>query len=108
MLPLPPLLAEARKHAGDILLSNSSALGLLGGGGGAYRQVWGRDSMICGLASESQVICFGKYLWTTAGGCWIVIQTNGNGATGRVDTMTLAGGVRLQYRPRCKRPEGSW
>jgi glycogen debranching enzyme len=25
-------------------------LGLLGGGGGAYRQVWARDSMICGLA----------------------------------------------------------
>jgi glycogen debranching enzyme len=50
MLDLPPLLAEARQRAEDIVLSNSSELGLLGGGGGAYRQVWGRDSMICGLA----------------------------------------------------------
>lgn len=32
------------------MLSNGSELGLLGGGGGAYLQVWARDSMICGLA----------------------------------------------------------
>lgn len=32
------------------MLANGSELGLLGGGGGAYRQVWARDSMICGLA----------------------------------------------------------
>ncbi len=50
MPSLPPLLTEALQHAEEILLSNSSELGLLGGGGGAYRQVWGRDSMICGLA----------------------------------------------------------
>jgi glycogen debranching enzyme len=50
MASLPPLLTEARQRAEEILLSNRSEIGLLGGGGGAYRQVWGRDSMICGLA----------------------------------------------------------
>src|SRR5215212_7374709 len=44
------LIVEARARAEAILLANGSELGLLGGGGGAYRQVWARDSMICGLA----------------------------------------------------------
>lgn len=44
------LVDEARTRAEEILLQNGSELGLLGGGGGAYRQVWARDSMICGLA----------------------------------------------------------
>jgi glycogen debranching enzyme len=44
------LVDEARARAADILLANGSELGLLGGGGGAYKQVWARDSMICGLA----------------------------------------------------------
>src|SRR4051794_40319109 len=43
------LIHEARARAEDILLANSSEIGLLGGGGGAYKQVWARDSMICGL-----------------------------------------------------------
>lgn len=44
------LVDEARGRAEEVLLSNGSELGLLGGGGGAYKQVWARDSMICGLA----------------------------------------------------------
>src|SRR4051794_17274369 len=44
------LIDEARTRAEQVLLLNGSELGLLGGGGGAYRQVWARDSMICGLA----------------------------------------------------------
>ena len=44
------LVDEARARAAEILLANGSELGLLGGGGGAYKQVWARDSMICGLA----------------------------------------------------------
>lgn len=44
------LIEEARERAEQVLLANGSELGLLGGGGGAYRQVWARDSMICGLA----------------------------------------------------------
>src|SRR5215210_6522954 len=44
------LIDEARVRAEEVLLANGSELGLLGGGGGAYRQVWARDSMICGLA----------------------------------------------------------
>ncbi|HUS17753.1 MAG TPA: glycoside hydrolase 100 family protein [Chloroflexia bacterium] len=43
------LVDEARARAEAVLLANGSELGLLGGGGGAYRQVWARDSMICGL-----------------------------------------------------------
>lgn len=39
---------EARQHAERILVSNGGELGLLGSSG-AYQQVWGRDSMICGL-----------------------------------------------------------
>jgi glycogen debranching enzyme len=46
----PALIDEARARAEQVLLANGSDLGLLGGGGGAYRQVWARDSMICGLA----------------------------------------------------------
>lgn len=44
------LIDEARAHAEQMLPANGSELGLLVGGGGAYRQVWARDSMICGLA----------------------------------------------------------
>src|SRR3954468_21583166 len=44
------LIDEARTRAEQVLLLNGSDLGLLGGGGGAYKQVWARDSMICGLA----------------------------------------------------------
>jgi glycogen debranching enzyme len=46
----PALIDEARARAEQVLLANGSELGLLGGGGGAYKQVWARDSMICGLA----------------------------------------------------------
>lgn len=46
----PALIDEARARAEAVLLANGSELGLLGGGGGAYKQVWARDSMICGLA----------------------------------------------------------
>src|SRR2546423_12881044 len=48
--PSTPLIDEARARAEEVLLANGSDLGLLGGGGGAYKQVWARDSMICGLA----------------------------------------------------------
>lgn len=42
------LIAEARDRAETVLLANGSELGLLGSSG-AYRQVWARDSMICGF-----------------------------------------------------------
>jgi glycogen debranching enzyme len=38
----------ARQHAQERLLANGSELGLIGSSQ-AYRQVWARDSMICGL-----------------------------------------------------------
>ncbi len=38
----------ARKRAEELLLKNGSEIGLLGSSQ-AYRQVWARDSMICGL-----------------------------------------------------------
>ncbi len=40
---------EARNRAVEVLLANQGPLGLLAGGGGAYAQVWARDSMISGL-----------------------------------------------------------
>lgn len=43
------LIEEARRRAEEVLLANQSPLGLMAGGGGAYPQVWARDSMICGL-----------------------------------------------------------
>ena len=42
------LIDEGRQHAQQRLLANGSELGLLGSSQ-AYRQVWARDSMICGL-----------------------------------------------------------
>ncbi len=42
------MIAVARQHAEQILLANGGDLGLLGSNQ-AYRQVWARDSMICGL-----------------------------------------------------------
>ena len=42
------LAAEARARAEGLLLANGGDLGLLGSSQ-AYRQVWARDSMICGL-----------------------------------------------------------
>jgi glycogen debranching enzyme len=42
------LIHTARDHAERILLANGGDLGLLGSNQ-AYRQVWARDSMICGL-----------------------------------------------------------
>jgi glycogen debranching enzyme len=40
--------ATARAHAERLLLGNGGELGLLGSNA-AYRQVWARDSMLCGL-----------------------------------------------------------
>src|SRR5215211_7222757 len=42
------LIDEARAHAQQRLLANGSEIGLVGSSQ-AYRQVWARDSMICGL-----------------------------------------------------------
>jgi glycogen debranching enzyme len=42
------LQATARTHAEQLLLGNGGELGLLGSNA-AYRQVWARDSMLCGL-----------------------------------------------------------
>src|SRR5688500_6564424 len=42
------LIQKARGHAERILLANGGELGLLGSNQ-AYKQVWARDSMICGL-----------------------------------------------------------
>ena len=39
---------EGRERAERILLANGGPLGLQGGST-AYKQVWARDSMICGL-----------------------------------------------------------
>ncbi|HEX8683639.1 MAG TPA: glycoside hydrolase 100 family protein [Ardenticatenaceae bacterium] len=45
---MPSLVDEARERAETLVIGNGDVLGLLGSAR-AYRQVWARDSMICGL-----------------------------------------------------------
>lgn len=92
---------EARQRAERVLLANGSELGLLGCNQ-AYRQVWARDSMICGLGL---VLCAnpeGSEVHRRSLETLRAFQTqlgrvpHNVGVTGTVDPALIAHGGRLE------------